>query len=140
MRCAREVKYSQPLWYKAAMSRRVDFTVSMGKAQEGIWLLVISLSYPRQTLPNIDVQWPSRARDATTVWIRLTGGARPTLEPETNSSRQGDEGPWVWLAYRAERCLFSSHTFAPYFSTFVRRVHSQTFEGGIDAPRFLASE
>ena len=59
-----------------------------------------------------------------------------------NSSRQGDEGPWVWLAYRAERCLFSisSHIFAPCFSTFVRRVHSQTFEGGIDAPRFLASE
>ena len=57
-----------------------------------------------------------------------------------NSSRQGDEGPWVWLTYRAERCLFSPHIFAPCFSTFVRRVHSQTFEGGIDAPRFLASE
>ena len=56
------------------------------------------------------------------------------------SSRQGDEGPWVWLAYRVERCLFSSHIFAPCFLTFVRRVHSQTFEGGIGAPRFLASE
>ena len=57
-----------------------------------------------------------------------------------NSSRQGDEGPWVWLAYREERCLFSTHIVAPCFLTFVRRVHSQTFEGGIDAPRFLVSE
>ena len=59
-----------------------------------------------------------------------------------NSSRQGDEGPWVWLAYRAARCLFSSHIFAPCSLTFVRRVHSQIFEGGIGrgAPRFLASE
>ena len=57
-----------------------------------------------------------------------------------NSSRQGDEGPWVWLAYREERYLFSTHIVAPCFLTFVRRVHSQTFEGDIDAPRFLASE
>ena len=63
-----------------------------------------------------------------------------TLVFETNSSRQGGEGPWVWLAYRAERCLFSSHIFAPCFLTVVPRVHSQTFEGGIGAPRFLASE
>ena len=48
--------------------------------------------------------------------------------------------PPVWLAYRAERCLFSSHTFDPCFLTFVPRVRSQTFEGGIGAPRFLASE
>ena len=27
--------------------------ISMGNAQEGVWLLVISLSYPRQTLSNI---------------------------------------------------------------------------------------
>ena len=40
------------------------FAISMENAQEGVWLLVISLSYPRQTLPNICVQWPSRARDA----------------------------------------------------------------------------
>ena len=36
----------------------------MEKAQEGVWLLVISLSYPRQTLPNMCVQWPLRARNA----------------------------------------------------------------------------
>ena len=36
----------------------------MGKAQEGAWLLAMSLSYPRQALPNICVQWPSRGRDA----------------------------------------------------------------------------
>ena len=47
------------------------------------------------------------------------------------SSRQGNEGPWVWLAYRAGRCLFSSHTCSPCFLTFVRRVHSQTSEGGM---------
>ena len=29
------------------------FAISMGNAQEGVWLLVISLSYPRQTLSNI---------------------------------------------------------------------------------------
>ena len=57
-----------------------------------------------------------------------------------NSSRQGDEGPWVWLAYREERCLFSTHIVAPCFLTCLRRVHSETFEGGIDAPRFLVSE
>ena len=45
-------------------------------------------------------------------------------------------------AYREERYLFSTHIAAPYFLTFVRRarVHSQTFKGGIDAPRFLVSE
>ena len=39
---------------------------SMGKAQEGVRPLVISSSYayPRQTRPNIDVQWPLQARDA----------------------------------------------------------------------------
>ena len=42
--------------------RKID--ISMGNAQEGVWLLVISLSYPRQTLSNICVQRPSRARDA----------------------------------------------------------------------------
>ena len=40
------------------------FAISMENAQEGVWLLVISLSYPRQILSNICVQWPSRARDA----------------------------------------------------------------------------
>ena len=41
-----------------------------------------------------------------------------------------------------ERSVASSRLtrFAPCFLTFVRRVHSQTFEGGIDAPRFLVSE
>ena len=41
------------------------------------------------------------------------------------------------------RCLFSTQRFAPCFLTFVRRVtrvHSQTFEGGIDSPRFLVSK
>ena len=45
-------------------SRAWDLRVSMRKAQEGVWLLVISLPYPRQTLPKMDVNWPSRARDA----------------------------------------------------------------------------
>ena len=58
----------------------------------------------------------------------------------TKSLRKRDEGPCVWLAYREERYLFSTHIVAPYFLTFVRRVHSQTFKGGIDAPRFLVSE
>ena len=58
----------------------------------------------------------------------------------TKSLRKRYEGPCVWLAYREERYLFSTHIVAPYFLTFVRRVHSQTFEGGIDAPRFLVSE
>ena len=58
----------------------------------------------------------------------------------TKSLRKRYEGPWVWLAYREERYLFSTHIVAPCFLTFVGRVHSRTFEGGIDAPRFLASE
>ena len=62
------------------------------------------------------------------------------LDPETDSLQQGDEGPWVWLAYQAEHCLFLSHTFPSCFSTFVHQVHSQTFDGGIHTLHFLASE
>ena len=57
----------------------------------------------------------------------------------------GREGPWVWLAYRAGRCHFSSQIFAPCFLTFahVHRVYSTLkpvkFEGGIGAPDFSAS-
>ena len=58
----------------------------------------------------------------------------------TKLLRKSHEGPCVWLAYREERYLFSTHIVTPYFLTFVRRVHSQTFEGGIDAPRFLVNE
>ena len=58
----------------------------------------------------------------------------------TKPLRKRHEGPWVWLAYREGRCLFSTHIAPPCFLTFVRRVHFQTFEGGIGAPRFLASE
>ena len=43
-------------------------------------------------------------------------------------------------AYRAERYLFSTHRFPPCFLTFVRPVHSNTFGGGLGAPRFFASE
>ena len=56
------------------------------------------------------------------------------------SLRKRHEGPWVWLAYREVCYLFSTHRFAPHFLTFVRRVHSETFEGGLDAPHFFASE
>ena len=56
------------------------------------------------------------------------------------SSRQGDEGPWVWPAYRAERCLISPRISGPCFLTVLRGVHSQAFEGGIGAPRSLASK
>ena len=40
--------------------------ISMGNAQGGEWLLVISLSYPRQALSGVCVQWPRppRARHA----------------------------------------------------------------------------
>ena len=61
------------------------------------------------------------------------------------SPRKRNEGPWARLAYREGRCPVSTHIAALYFPiiTFaiVRRVHSQTFEGGIDigTPRFLAS-
>ena len=42
---------------------------------------------------------------------------------------------------RAGRCLFSALIGVPCFRilAFVPSVHSQTFEGGLDAPRFLAS-
>ena len=46
----------------------------------------------------------------------------------------------MWLAYREARYLFSTHIVSPCFLAFVRRVNSQTFEGGIDAPRFLVRE
>ena len=38
--------------------------ISMENAQQGALPLVISPSYPRQTLSGMCVQWPSRARDA----------------------------------------------------------------------------
>ena len=49
-----------------------EFDISMENAQEGVWLLAISLPHPRQTLPTICVQWPSRARDAR---LRKSPGA-----------------------------------------------------------------
>ena len=55
-------------------------------------------------------------------------------------SRIRNEGPWVWLDYRQDRCLFSTHIVAPCFLTFSHRVRFKTFEGGFDAPRFLSSE
>ena len=55
-------------------------------------------------------------------------------------SRIRNEGPWVWLDYRQDRCLFLTHIVAPCFLTFSHRVRSKTFEGGFDAPRFLSSE
>ena len=60
----------------------------------------------------------------------------------TKSLRARYEGPSVWRAHRAGRCLFPTQRPSPCFLTFVRRgrVQSQTFEGGIDAPRFLVSE
>ena len=80
---------------------------------------------------------------ACTLRYKLSGkisNRRPRTA--TKSLRKRYEGPWVWLAsrYREERYLFSTHIVAPCFLTFVRRVHSQTFEGDIGAPRFLASE
>ena len=55
-------------------------------------------------------------------------------------SRIRNEGPWVWLDYRHDRCPFSTHIVAPCFLTFSHRVRFKTFEGGFDAPRFLSSE
>ena len=40
--------------------------ISMENAQEGVWRVVISLSYPHQTLSNMCVHRPSRAHDACT--------------------------------------------------------------------------
>ena len=52
-----------------------------------------------------------------------------------------NDGPWVWLAYRAGRCHIPYPICASCSLTFVQRVHSHTFEfeGGIGAPRFFAS-
>ena len=43
---------------------------------------------------------------------------------------------------RIERGVTSSRLtgLAPCFLTFVRRGHSETFEGGLGAPRFFTSE
>ena len=76
-----------------------------------------------------------------TPHYKLVGG-ETNRRPRTaaKSLRKRYEGPWVWLAYREGRYLFSTHIISPYFLTFVRRVNSQTFEGGIGTPRFLARE
>ena len=70
----------------------------------------------------------------------------PPYNGATKPLRNRYEGPRVirvWPAYRKARYLFSSHIVAPgpcfRILTFARRVHSQIFEGGIDAPH-LASE
>ena len=70
------------------------------------------------------------------------GGSNRRPHPATKSLRKRYEGPscWEWLTYREERCHFSFHVVAPCFLTVVRRVDSQTSEGGIGAPPFLASE
>ena len=72
-----------PHGHKAVMSRRVAWhgacvwilRISMGKPQEGVCLLVISLSYPRQTLPNadLDVQWPCMAVASSRCLRKKTG-------------------------------------------------------------------
>ena len=54
-------------------------------------------------------------------------------------NRRGDAMRGLGYGSRIGRCLFSTHIVAPCFITFVRRVRSQNFEGGIDAPRFLVS-
>ena len=41
-----------------------DSAISMGNAQEGVWLLVMKLPHPRQALSSVRAQWPPRARDA----------------------------------------------------------------------------
>ena len=35
----------------------------METAQEGAWVFITSLSYPRRELPGMRVQWPPQARD-----------------------------------------------------------------------------
>ena len=42
-------------------------------------------------------------------------------------SRNRNEGPWVWLDYRQDRCLFSTHIVAPCFLTILHQVRSKTF-------------
>ena len=66
---------------------------------------------------------------------------RPRAATKSLRKSYAYEGPWVWLAYREGRYLgpFSTHIVAPYFLTFVCRVHSQTFEGGIGTLRFFAN-
>ena len=71
---------------KAAMSRRVDFCVfRWKKAQKGVWLLVISLSYPRQTLPNIDVH-------------KVCSGLRELAMPAQNPRSHGAISPPILMA------------------------------------------
>ena len=43
---------------------QVNSLFRWGNAQEGVWLLDISLPHLRRTRPSAGVQWPSRARDA----------------------------------------------------------------------------
>ena len=74
------------------------------------------------------------------------GGGKPHRFPHaaTKVPRQRYGGPRV---PRIERGVVTSRlrvtylppVHAPVCLTFVRRVHSETFEGGIGAPRFFAS-
>ena len=90
--------------------------------------------------PVHDARVPLRCPALRYKPVQKKSNRRPDPRTATKSLRKRYEGPWCWLAYREERCLFSTHIAVPFFLTSVRRVHSQTFEGGIDAPRFLVSE
>ena len=98
------------------------------------------------TPQTVYVILPSRSTLTTahcaTSW-KLGGGKpdrRPCAATKSLQRHYELEGPWVWLAYREERCHFPSHIFAPCPLTFVRRVHSRTFEGGIGTPARASSQ
>ena len=76
---------------------------------------------------------------------KLGGGIQTGAPVQLQKSwRKRHEGPWVWPLYRAGmgrgvNVVSSRLAYPPpCFLTFVRRVHSRTFEAGIGAPRFLA--
>ena len=62
------------------------------KNAQGAWLLIMSLSYPRQVLPiaNISVQWHPRARGTCTTlpvaWRNFPSDSRIELPPHVHGS------------------------------------------------------
>ena len=82
----------------------------------------------------------SGSRRRTT--LQQPGGTEKTDAPVQLRNRRDCAMRGLGYDARIERSVTSSQLTGPppCFLTFVRRVHSETFEEGLDTPRFFASE
>ena len=117
----------------------------VGKACGIDWVVGATALRAEGVAPSeLPVPWHvsgSRPRYAISLMRAWADGQNRRPRAATKSLRKRDAGLGNGAHYYRSECyLFSTHRFAPCFLTFVRRGHSETFEGGLGAPRFFASE